>query len=808
MEKHRVVIFSAPPGAGKTTRVPLALLETSWLSEARVLMLEPRRLAARRAAEFMSSQLGEDVGETVGYRVRGDVRVGPRTRVEVVTEGILTRMLQSEPDVPGVAAVIFDEFHERSIHADLGLALALDVQEHLRPDLRILVMSATIDGVGLHRVLDKAPIVESAGRSFPVKTHYARFTSEKSIERRVVETIHRALQNEEGDLLVFLPGRREIRIVENLLWEKEVPEDVVVHILHGEDRYDVQAAAFSPAPGGKRKVVLSTNVAETSVTIEGVRVVIDSGMARAVRFDPRRGMSGLITAPISKASAEQRRGRAGRQVPGVCYRLWTEEEHAHRHEFTLPEIKSSDLTPLALELELWGAPMGEGLRFIDPPPPAHLQQARSVLTLLGALDDTGHLTHLGREMARIPVHPRLAAMLLRANEMKLGALACDIAALLEERDLFAGKKDVDVDLASRWEDVRHGRSDLHERIRRQAKRLREVLNVRESERNEQKLGLLLALAYPDRVARRRGAETTSYQMVSGTIASLPTASRLRQYEFLAIGDAEGVGAEVRVFLAAPLSHEDVYELFPQLVKTEETVEWNGKAGAVLARRATKIGAMILSEQALDVSDERIARAMLEGIREQGLEVLPWTKETKSFRQRSEWLRQSGLVINEWPAMSEDALLQTMDEWLLPFLSGIWKIEQLSALDLRTILESVFSAEQLRLLQRLAPSHLQLPSGSRVTVKYSPGSAPILALQLQELFGQRETPRIGEGRVPVVIHLLSPARRPLAVTQDLKSFWQNIYPEIRSQMRARYPKHFWPEDPLNAQPPNKTIRRKH
>lgn len=803
-----MVIVSAPPGAGKTTRVPLALLETPWSSNGRVLMLEPRRLAARRAAEFMSSQLGEDVGKIIGYRVRGDVRVSPRTHVEVLTEGILTRMLQSDPDLPGVAAVIFDEFHERSIHADLGLALALDAQQHVRPDLRILIMSATLDGIGLSRVLDQAPIVESAGRPFPVETRYARFKSDKSIEHRTVETIQRALQNEEGDLLVFLPGRREIRTVEHLLWEKGLPENVSVHTLHGEDRYDVQAAALRPAPTGKRKVILSTNVAETSVTIDGVRVVIDSGLARTIRFDPRRGMSGLITVAISKASAEQRRGRAGREAQGVCYRLWTEEEHAHRPEFSLPEIKSADLTPLALELELWGSPMGEGLRFVDPPPPAHLQQARSVLTLLGALDDAGRLTPLGKEIARLPVHPRLAAMLLRANEMKLGSLACDVAALLEERDLFAGKRDVDVDLASRWEDLYHGRSDLHDRIRTQARRLREILNVRESEGDQQKLGLLLALGYPDRVARRRGSEAHSYQMVSGTLASLPTASRLRTHEFLAIGDAEEVGAEVRIYLAAPLGRDNIHSLFPHLIRTEEIVEWNSKEGVVIARRATKIGAVTLSEQALDVSDERIAHAMLRGIREGGLEALTWTKETRSFQQRSEWLRQSRLVEDAWPLLSDDVLVQTMDNWLLPFLSGIWKREQLARLDLKTILESIFSSEQLQLLQRLAPSHLRLPSGSRVALEYSPGSAPILAVQLQELFGQRATPRIGEGRVPVVIHLLSPARRPLAVTQDLESFWRNVYPEIRRQMRAQYPKHYWPEDPLNAQPTNKTVRRKY
>ena len=807
LEGIRTVVLSAPPGAGKTTRVPLALLSSSWLTEKKILLLEPRRLAARRAAEYIAGQIGEPVGTTIGFRTRGETRVSPHSRIEVVTEGILTRMFQSEPDLPGTGIVVFDEFHERSIQADLGLALALDVQAHLRNDLRILVMSATLDGISLARILDQAPVVESVGRSYPVTTHYQNFSSDKPMDTRVAETLTRALENEEGDILVFLPGRREIRRVEHLLFERKLPEDVVVHTLHGEASYVSQAAALAPAPVGTRKVILATNVAETSLTIEGIRVIIDSGLVRVARFDARRGMSGLVTVPVSKASADQRRGRAGRLQPGVCYRLWTETEHVGLPEHPQPEMKSADLAPLALDLELWGSPGGEGLRFIDPPPAAHLQQARSVLTMLGALDETGKLTTRGRAMSMLPVHPRLAAMLVESTKLGWGSLACDLAALLEERDLLAGKEDTDIDLGSRLQALKTRRTATRERIIGQSRRLRALLSIAIETEDDRLLGPLLALAYPERVAKRHGAHENRYTMVSGTTAILPRESRLIREEYLAIGDVDGAGAEVRVYLAAPLISEDVKKIFSDRIVTGEEITWDPVEEVVVARRASRLGAITISQQPLDPRSESVAKVLVEGVQKMGVDALPWSREARSLQTRSEWLRLNGFVDAGWPEMSPEALLATADEWLLPFLGGMWRRDQLALLNLGSTLKARFSHRQLRELEELAPPSLKLPSGSRIVLDYGSGAQPILGVRLQELFGQTETPRIAAGRVPVLLQLLSPARRPLAVTQDLRSFWKTVYPEIRTQMRARYPKHFWPEDPLHASPTNRPIKRK-
>jgi ATP-dependent helicase HrpB len=807
LAESRRVVLSAPPGAGKTTRVPTALQTAPWLGEGKILMLEPRRLAARRAAEYLAAQLGEEVGETVGYRMRGESRVGGRTRIEVVTEGILTRMLQQAQDLPGVGLVIFDEFHERSIHADLGLALTLDIQSHIRPDLRILVMSATLDGLSLAAALGNAPIVESAGRLFPVETRYAAFGSDKPITVRIVDVVMRAIDIEEGDILVFLPGRGEIRRAEQLLWEQSLPEEVVVHTLYGEAPYAAQAAALAPTMPGKRKIILATNVAETSLTIEGVRVVIDSGLVRVARFDPRRGMSGLVTVPVSKASADQRRGRAGRMQPGVCYRLWTEQEHANLADYAQPEIKSTDLTPLALELEIWGSPQGEGLVFLDPPPRANLLQAREVLTGLGALDISGKLTTAGRAMAGLPVHPRLSAMILKAKEIGLGSQACDLAAFLEERDPSAGRDEAEIDLASRRHTLMTARNGARTRILEQAQRLRRLAEIENRQNVDESPGTLLALAYPERVARRRGADTNKYTMASGTIAVVPAASPLSRQEYLAIGDVDGIGAEVRVRLGAPVDQETLERIFGDRILVEEEIRWNPGGGAVVARRVERLGALVLAERSLDRSHSNVARELAAGVRQLGLESLPWTKETRSFLNRSEWLRKSGFVGSGWPDLSQETLLATLEEWLLSFLDGKWKKEHLALLDLHTVLNARFSYDQLQKLEHLAPSHLKLPSGSRVPLDYGSGDQPVLGVRLQELFGQSETPRVAGGKALVLLHLQSPARRPLAVTQDLQSFWATVYPEIRTQMRARYPRHYWPEDPRNAQPTSRTIKRK-
>ena len=804
------IVLSAPPGAGKTTQVPIALLATEWMAQKKLIMLEPRRLAARRAAEYMAAHLGEKVGQTVGYRIRGEAVISKHTRVEVVTEGILSRLLQHEPELPNVAVVIFDEFHERSIHADLGLAMTLDVQEHLRPDIRILVMSATLDGLAIAKLLGDAPMIEGKGQSFPVATHYARFTSEKSVEARIVDTIVRALDEQEGDLLVFLPGRREMRRVENLLWEKHISEDVLVHSLYGNAPYQHQSAALSPAPPGKRKVILSTSVAETSLTIDGVCVVIDSGLARISQFDVRRGMFGLLTVPVSKAVADQRRGRAGRQQPGVCYRLWMETEHEMLSNYPQPEIKTADLAPLTLDLAQWGTPDGANLRFLDPPPAAHLAQAHTLLRSLGAADQTGKLTPHGKAMSELPIHPRLAHMILRGKELGFGSLACDIAALLEERDILAGKKDTDIDLASRLHILhqqRAGDEGVHERILSQSRRLKQLTGIRNEskEKEESAPGILLALAYPERVARRRDTKSNRYQMASGTIAVLPSGSLLAREEFLAIGEADGIGAEVRVYLAAPLTKEEIEQIFIDSIIEEEEIRWNTINETVIARRISRLGAVVLSEQHIKPHGEKVISALIDGVKQLGIHCLPWDKDTRSLQQRSEWLRKY-LSPAQWPDLSDSNLINTVDEWLAPFLDGIWKKEQFSTLPLLKILQSKISQSFVRQIDSLAPSHLKLPSGSIAALDYS-GDQPVLAVRLQELFGQIDTPKIFNGKVSVLIHLLSPARRPLAVTQDLHSFWTNVYPEIRTQMRARYPKHVWPEDPLSAKPTNKTVRKK-
>ncbi|MGA3287157.1 MAG: ATP-dependent helicase HrpB [Bacteroidota bacterium] len=803
------IVLSAPPGAGKTTQVPIALLATEWMAQKKLIMLEPRRLAARRAAEYMAAHLGEKVGQTVGYRIRGEAVISKHTRVEVVTEGILTRLLQHEPELPNVAVVIFDEFHERSIHADLGLAMTLDVQEHLRPDIRILVMSATLDGLAIAKLLGDAPMIESKGQSFPVITHYARFASEKSVEARIVDTIVRALDEQEGDLLVFLPGRREMRRVENLLWEKRLSNGVLVHSLYGDAPYQQQSAALSPTPSGKRKVILSTSIAETSLTIDGVCVVIDSGLARISQFDVRRGMSGLVTVPVSKAVADQRRGRAGRQQPGVCYRLWMETEHEMLSKYPQPEIKTADLAPLTLDLARWGTPDGASLRFLDPPPAAHLAQAHALLKSLGAADQTGKLTSHGKAMSELPIHPRLAHMILRGKELGFGSLACDIAALLEERDIFAGKKDTDIDLASRLHIVyqQHaGDEGVRERILSQSRRLKQLIGIRNEskEKEESAPGILLALAYPERVARRRDTKSNRYQMTSGTTAVLPSGSLLAREEFLAIGEADGIGAEVRAYLAAPLSKNEIEQVFINHIIEEEEIRWNTINETVIARRISRLGAVVLSEQHIKPHGEKVISALIDGVKQLGIHCLPWDKDTRSLQQRNEWLRKY-LSPAHWPDLSDSNLINTVDEWLAPFLDGMWKKEQLSALPLLTILQSKISQSLVRQINFLAPSHLKLPNGSIAALDYS-GDQPVLAVRLQELFGQVDTPKICSGKVNVLIHLLSPARRPLAVTQDLHSFWTNVYPEIRTQMRARYPKHIWPEDPLTAKPTNKTKKR--
>jgi ATP-dependent helicase HrpB len=798
----RCAVLSAPPGAGKTTRVPLVLRSAHWLDGQKILMLEPRRLAARRAAVFMSQQLSERVGQTVGYRIRGDAMVSESTRIEVVTEGILTRMLHANPELPGVGLVIFDEFHERSIHADLGLAFALDVQRHLREDLRLLVMSATLDGVAVARLLGDAPVVESLGKLFPVETIYARFASEKRLEERVAETVMRALASSEGDILVFLPGMREIRRTEEEL-RKKTSDDVVLHLLHGELSHSIQDAALAPDKDGNRKVILSTSIAETSLTIDGVKIVVDAGLVRSVRFNPGRGMSGLVTIPVSHAVADQRRGRAGRQSPGVCYRLWTETEHAQLPDFPVPEIHVADLTPVALDLAAWGAPTGEGLSFLDPPTGAHLAQAQTVLKGLGAITDSGQLTTRGRMMAALPIHPRLAHMIIKGKEIGLGSSACELAAILEEIDSLSTGVGNDVDLGSIVHSVRtqSGRKTAAmDRISAQTRRLMEMTQQRD--RAEDSWGLLLALAYPERIARKRPERPGLYQLSGGGVAVLPPGNLLARSEYLAVADLEAGSGNTKIFLAASVSEGELESAFADVLVSEEEIAWSVTEKRVKTRRLRKLGDVILHDEPFAPEGEQVMLALVDGIRRTGLHCLPWDIEAEHFRSRVQWARQT---IPEIPDFSDDALIASLAEWLGPFLINMWSLQHLSRLRLSEIFRSRLSAQQMREIDRLAPSHLQVPSGSHIAIDYAASGNPSLSVKLQELFGLTETPRVGGGKTPVTIHLLSPAGRPLAVTQDLRSFWQNTYPEIRKQLRARYPKHPWPEDPLTATPTRKTMR---
>ncbi len=798
----RSAVLVAPPGAGKTTRIPLALIREEWMKGKRLIMLEPRRLAARRAAEFMAALLAERVGESVGYRIRGEHRVGSATRIEVVTEGILTRMVHDQPDLPGVGAVLFDEFHERSIHADLGLAFALDLQEHLRPDLRILAMSATLDAASVAALMGAARVVRSEGTLFPVETRYSRSSIDGPIEKAVSATTMRALRETSGDILVFLPGQREIRRTAEMLNSETLGPDVHLHLLFGDADPRQQRDALDPATRGDRKIILSTSIAETSLTIDGVRVVIDSGLSRLPQFDPRRGMGGLVTVPVSLASADQRRGRAGRQGPGVCYRLWTEVQEASLPRTTMPEILTTDLTPLALDLALWGSPHGEHLRFLDAPPPGHLAQARSVLSALGALDARGNVTSHGKAIANLGLHPRIAHMILRGQALGRGAQACRLAAIMAERIIVRSQDGRDVDITTRWDAIQNGRGierALIDRVNAEEQRLRRLLSIKPATREPGDIGVLVALAYPDRVARRKPSGE-GFLLSNGTAGTLPPRSGLSHDEFLAVAEVDGVGTTVRILLAAPLERRALEAAFQeQLERTDEAI-WDEATGAAVRRRRLMLGALALEETITPASGGFARTALVSAVRAHGLSVLPWSDAAESLVRRSEWLRAHRLVAEDWPAMDETTLKETLEEWLGPALEGVTRLSQLRTLDLEKLLHRRLSVAQVRELERLAPERIAVPTGSMIRIEYNPQNAPVLAVKLQEMFGQTTTPSVGT--IPLTIHLLSPAGRPLAVTQDLPSFWKNGYPDVRKEMRGRYPKHPWPEDPLNALPTRK------
>ncbi len=817
---HGRAVLTAPPGAGKTTVVPLALLDEPWLAGRRIALLEPRRLAARAAARRMSAMLGDTVGGRVGHRMRLDTRVSARTRIEVVTEGVLTRLIQDDRALDGYGLVIFDEFHERSLHADLGLALVLQSRELLRPDLRLLVMSATLDAAAIAAALDDAPVIASEGRPFPVEIRWHPPRAGQTAEGAAAGAVREALARDPGDVLVFMPGAAEIRRTAGLL--HDLPRDTRVHTLFGALSQEAQDAALAPAPRGERKVVIASAIAETSLTIEGVRTVVDAGLARVSRFDPRSGMSRLTTTRVSQAGATQRAGRAGRVAPGVCYRLWHEYEHAGLPPRATPEILDTDLAPLALELAVAGVRDVAELRWIDPPPAAALGHARELLVALGAFDASGRVSAHGRAMAGLPMHPRLAHMVLRARASGSAALAtaCDLAALLEERDLVRGANGPPpADLRARLallagDDLREAVAGLPgatadrdgvRRVRQQAQAHRRRMGVPDRAPGDaERAGLLVAYAYPERVAVAREAGGRYLTRGGGGVLLVPD-DPLRTSPWLAVAETDGRRPEARVALAAPVDEADILRHFADEITVEEEVGWDDAADSAVARRRERLGAIVLREAPLrNVDPARMAGAVLDWVRRAGIAQLPWPESARRLRARMAFAYH--LDPARWPDVSDDALLATLDEWLLPFLDGAPGRAALGRVPYVEALLSRLTWADRAELDELAPAHLDVPSGSRIPVDYAMPDAPVLAVRLQELFGQTETPTVGRGRVPVVVHLLSPARRPVQVTRDLAGFWRAGYFDVRKDLRGRYPKHHWPDDPLAAAATSRAKRR--
>ncbi|SFR65898.1 ATP-dependent helicase HrpB [Marinobacter daqiaonensis] len=803
LEQQTTVLLQAPPGAGKTTRVPLALLAASWRGERKILMLEPRRLAARSAARYMARQREESPGQTIGYRTRLDTRVSDTTRVEVVTEGILTRLIQEDPALEDYAVVIFDEFHERSLQADLGLALVRECQQALREDLRVVVMSATLDTAPLASLLDNAPVLTSEGRAFPVGVRYRPLSASSGRRSRLLDhvtaTVIEALETETGSVLVFLPGAGEIRQAERLL-RPYLPSDTHIAPLYGNLRGDDQDRAIQPAPAGHRKIVLATAIAETSLTIEGVRVVIDAGQQRRAVFDPNSGMTRLKTGRVSRASAEQRKGRAGRVEPGVCYRLWSESEQQGLPAYTPPEILEADLAPLALELAQWGARSPDALEWLDPPPPAHWAQAVELLQWLDLLDGQGGMTDHGRKARALGIHPRLAHMVLKGRKLGYPRTAARLAALLGERDPLGTGAGSDISYRLQWltGEYRAARPDRAglETLRRAADRLvteRGAKDVDES----QPAGRLLAFAYPDRIGLRRAGDANRYQLSNGRGARLREEDPLGARTWIVAAELDGQAREALIYLAAATDRATLEDDLADHVRTIDEARWDDRRGTVVARRVKRLGALVLDEASLpEPGPEQIQLGLLTAVRERGIESLPWTEAARQWQARVRLMKQ--LEPADWPEVSDQALLAELEQWLAPYLAGIRNWKGLQQVPLSDALQSLLPYEQQQRLNRELPSTLEIPAGQRLRLDYTAENGPVLAVKLQAIFGWVVTPALASGRVPVVIHLLSPAQRPLAVTADLASFWSAVYPEVRKEMRGRYPKHPWPEDPLTAE----------
>ena len=825
LRAHNAAVVVAPPGAGKTTRVPLVLADEAWAAGKKILVLAPRRLAARAAAARMAATLGEAVGATVGYRVRFAAKVSRATRIEVVTEGVFARLVLDDPALTGVAAVVFDEFHERSLDADLGLALARDVQLGLREDLKLLVMSATLDGARVGRLLDNAPVIESAGRAFPVETRYLGREAQQPLERQVTDAVLRALRADSGSLLVFLPGAAEIRRTEAFVRERITDSEIDVVALYGALDADIQDRAIAPAPPGRRKVVLATSIAETSLTIEGVRVVIDSGLARVPRYEPDVGLTRLETVRVSRASADQRRGRAGRTEPGVCYRLWDEPQTAALEPANQPEILAADLSGFMLDLAFWGVADPAALVFLDQPPAPALSEARSLLRALGAVDHDGRITDEGRRLRRLPLPPRLARMVVDAADLGEAELAAEVAVVLTERGLGGN----DVDLAHRVDALHRERSQRSRDALVVAKRWTRIAEDTHSPRREGdqrevsrgrgggklSVGSLLALAYPERIAKNRGSGG-AFLLANGRGASVDPTSALARAPFIAVAEVTGTAGQGRIVLAAALDANEIEARFSDRIESREEIVFDAASGSLRARRLRRLGAIVLAEQPMPVApSEETARVLADAVARLGVDRLPWTKSLQQWRDRVGFLRRVDLAAtrerqvagstsanddgNEWPDLSDAALAATAADWLVPALAGKTALSSLQSDALADALHGLLPWRLSRRLDAEAPTHFSAPSGSVVPIDYAAEEGPKLAIRVQELFGLDRHPTIAAGRVAVVVELLSPAQRPVQVTRDLPGFWRGSYGAVKAEMKGRYPRHPWPDDPLTAAP---------
>jgi ATP-dependent helicase HrpB len=793
LRARSAAVLVAPPGAGKTTRVPLVLAGEPWAARRRILVLEPRRLAARAAAERMATTLGERVGETVGLRVRFGSKISRKTRIEILTEGVFSRLILDDPMLDGVAAILFDEFHERSLDADLGLALARDVQQGLREDLRLLVMSATIDGARVAKLLGDAPVIAAEGRAFPVETRYLGRDA-RPIEPQIADAILRAARADGGSVLAFLPGAAEIRRAQALL-DGRLEPTVDVVALYGALAADEQVRAIEPAAPGRRKIVLATAIAETSITIEGVRIVIDSGLARVPRYEPDVGVTRLETVRVSRAAADQRRGRAGRTEPGICYRLWDEPQTAALEPFSRPEILSADLSSLALDLAAWGSDP-ENLAFLDPPPRPALTEAKALLAELGAIDGDGCITEEGKKLRRLPLPPRLARMVVDAAAVGAALLAAEIAVLIGERGL-AGD---DVDLTHRLGAFHRDRSSRARDARALAQRWAEIATPTDSSspqgREEMSVGALLALAFPERVAKNRGGAAGAFVLANGRGAQIDPASPLAREPYLAVAELAGRAAAGRILLAAPIALAEIETRFADRIVAREDIAFDPASASLRLRRLRRFGAIALSEQPMPaVASDAAARILAEGIARLGIDRLPWTKALRQWRDRVMFLRAS--EGDEWPDLSDAALAATVNEWLGRLLAAKTALRDITADDLEHALNALLPWPLKRRMEAEAPTHFEAPTGSRVPIDYEADGGPKIAIRVQELFGLDRHPAIAGGRIPLVIELLSPAHRPVQMTRDLPGFWRGSYAAVRAEMRGRYPKHPWPDDPLAA-----------